>query len=444
MSRPKPQTDLEWRRQTARDLALVKRRGRGGDLGVTGAMRPALLDQGYRGPGPATVWLFDGGGQLGPLDWMRPYVPNGSRQVWLMRVGGEWKISGQDDGDRAPITYGAGWRTYNDSAGDRAWAPGTSHRLPSGIVLVSGLLRKTTAVTNGEVIGTLVPGHRPDREMLFGINNGDLSKYISIHPSGEIRAGENFAASLVNFDGNVAFPAAGVATWTPIDPAGTAGSDHTFQNGWVDYVSGGGNYGRASYWKDPYGFVWLAGMVKGGATADNTAFFSLPTTHRGGRTHHMSTAANAALGVVGAAADRPGLDYKAGSAGNNWVSLSGVTIVTQEALDNNPWKAMTLLNGWQSFPVSPTTYLTPSALRRGDGMVVTHGMLQLGTLSARAFYLPEECTPPRSMLMQNVSNAARGRVDIGGYNDFVKTPQSFIPQQGSNGWFSIDGLKIMV
>lgn len=456
MTFPPIRKDFEGLLTDTRDrLTIVERRLRGvGFIGDTAQVK-AQLDPIYRGPGPAKVDFGDGAGLVGPYSWQTPYVPSGSRTVTVaFRRDASGALTpiiiGQDDGNKLPITLATGWGTYNDATSDNKWAaPTVSQRLSSGIVVLSGLIRNNGSYAAGSLIAQLPPGHRPDSAMVFGINSNDFAKYLTIHPNGDISFGEGpITTSWISLDG-IAFPAAGVATWTPFDPQGTAGSDHTLANGWTNFISGGGSYGLASYWKDPYGFVWLSGMLKGGATADNTIMANLPTSHTAYKTHHIATASAVAgnttsfFGVIGHGITVPGVSYKAGSVGNVWVSLSGATLVTPDAWNNNPWQQMVLANGWLYYN-PPSDYPSVSTLRRGDGLGVLHGMMRAGTIAARAMFIPAVAIPPRRLLMQTVSNAARGRIDIHGYESDGGERGAFIPQQGGNPWFSTDSIKYMV
>ncbi|MBX3309715.1 MAG: hypothetical protein KF739_04680 [Cryobacterium sp.] len=401
----------------------------------------ALLDGTYRGPGPAVVYRFDTPGQIGPLEWDTPYVPNGSRVVTLRPVGSSWRIVGQDDMGQQVLPLTNGWGTYNDISVSWQWETARVTKLTSGIVVLSGMIQKKGSITNGELIGTLPVGMRPDYANIFGVNNSDNSKYVTIGSNGEIRAGEAMiAGGYISLDG-IAFPAAGVANWTFVDPAGTAGSDHTFQNGWRDYLTGGGSYGRTRYWKDPYGFIWTAGMITGGTWTHNTQLFTWGAL-RSWKTHHIATSATAALGVIGVSKDDTGPRTRNGSVGSVWFSCSGPAFVTQEARNNNLWwDYPSKANGWVSFSYIDEYSNQFSECRRADGLTILYGMLASGTIGGGMGYTQAENVPRKAKLFHVVSADARGRLDIGGQYGDPKGPGLVTPQQGSNAWFAADSIK---
>lgn len=410
------------------------------NLTVTG-----VLEATYRGPGPAKVKLSGATTFTGPYKWLRPYVPSGSRTVTMRRDGGSatWLIESQDAGGKAAIVLASNWNTYNNLAASYQWSPPVAQLLSSGIVVLSGLVRVVSGVpANGSVVGTLPSGMWPDYDLVIGVNNSDTPKYITITAAGQINVGEGFVSGgYISLDG-VAFPAKGIAQWTFADPEGTAGSDHTFANSWIDYVAGGGAYGRCRYWKDPYGFVWFGGMAKGGTTTDNTIIMNLPTTHRAHKRHHIATASYGAMGVLGGQ-PTTGIDYKIGTTSNSWVSLAGATLVTTDAFTKNPWRIWpAFANAWAVY--DPSADQVFSDLRREDGLGMFAGLLSAGAVGSRIGYLQDENIPDRDILIQSVSNTTRARVDIGGRINTDKLMGSLFPQQGSNTWFSFDNIKYMV
>lgn len=403
----------------------------------------AQLDPYYRGPGPARVLIPGDTALSGPFKWTVPYVPGGAREVNLRRdpASNSWVITGQGDGNKHALVLASSWKRYNDIAVVHEWAPPRVQKLSSGIVVLSGMIRVDTNAPNGMVITTLPADMRPDHDLIVGTNNSDVARYINISAgTGNVTVGESFSvSSYVTLDG-IAFPAAGVAKWTYVSP-NSPSTDHNFQNNWRDYNVT--QFGRARFWKDPYGFVWFGGVVMGGTTTDNDAIFQLPLTHRAYKNQHMATSSYGSMGVVGARPNGIGLDIKAGNTSNGWVSLANVTLVTADAYNNNPWRTWpNMANGWVNF--DPTGYQNAGELRRGDGLGFLHGMLRAGTMGTRAAYVHAESVPEMDLIIAAVSTAARGRLDMGGRINSSKILGSIQPVQGSNQWFSLDSIKYMV
>jgi hypothetical protein len=97
-----------------------------------------------------------------------------------------------------------------------------------------------------------------------------------------------------------------------------------FQNGWVNF---GSPWGNASYQIDCNGRVFLSGLIKNGAV-DTTAF-TLPNGFRPLQTVLASTISVNALGRVNIFTD--GTVVPASPSTNGWVSLDGISFVSQGA-----------------------------------------------------------------------------------------------------------------
>lgn len=401
--------------------------------------RPALLPENYRGNGSATIAFQDTEGGTALADFRQPYLPWGSRMVYAQKTAIGWDIINQSGkhthGARALLPLSGGWYSYAERVNDQQWPFGSYTKLISGIVVLSGLIYPGT-ITTGTVIGQLPVGFRPDSKMIFPINNGDNPRAISINADGTIVAQSGWVNNYISLDG-IAFPAAGVATWTNV---GAAGSGSAFANSWVD--GGDAAEGPARYWKDPYGFVWFAGSVKNGSTAaDNTNIFTLPSTHRANLEQHIIANSQDNYGAVGAK-PTDGINWKTNTSGAT-VSLAGVTLTTSEAISNNPWRNVRFFsNGFvhhgASFPV-------PAELRREDGLTMLKGLISGGTFGTPVWALEPENTPLKNALLHTVSNLARGRADVRGRDNPSSTPgdrASITAQQGS-GWFSYDSLKYL-
>ena len=77
------------------------------------------------------------------------------------------------------------------------------------------------------------------------------------------------------------------ATFVNIGDPGVPG----FENSWVNF---GGGESTAGYWRDPFGFVTLKGVIKSGTI--NTTCFTLPPGYRPLEKQLVATISNAAIG----------------------------------------------------------------------------------------------------------------------------------------------------
>lgn len=390
----------------------------------------AMLDPNYDGPGPAkVVWPGFTAPTAEAYEWMSPYIPWGNRSVEMVRVNGTWAILGHSGHDLhgGPVSIvlnTAKVVVYNENRRDWVWRELVAgRRLTSGIVVLSGMLDGVASIAAGDLIGTLAPGLRPDVTMTFPVEVGDQPRAIDINPDGTIRARSGWPANTyVSLEG-IAYPAAGVATWTAF----------AFQNSWVAQTTA--TWGTPGYWKDPFGTVWCRGMVRAGTTNENIPMLTLPSGVRPGWYTHQRVSNQDNFGFV--SVDPAGsIQYKAGSAGNDGLSLAAVNFPTPDAYTSSLWTDLRLMGSWSRYG---TAYPAPRITRRTDGLVMTEGLLG-GSAVASIFKLPPEMRIPKRGLIAGVGSAARARFDYG--NDATKT-DDFGVAQGSNGdsWYSLDGLR---
>lgn len=408
----------------------------------------ALLDPTYKGPGPARVSFLPGGSLSTEYYQMEGnWRPWDNRVVNMKRRNGTWVITGPsgEEGyggkrDIYPFLMN-GWTPYTLAVVDtpQRWAWPRMQKLVSGIVVLSGLIGYGTA-TPGTVIFVLPPEYRPDVRLLFPINNGDTPKGIEIRTNGEVVVrGSWVSGTYISLDG-IAFPAAGVATWTEI---GSAGSGSAFANSWTAYDPA--NWGAPAFWKDPYGFVWFHGLIGGGSTAsDNLLMFSLPTTHHPTKQTHTKAVAQDAFAYVSAIPGAGnGIHWKNGSAGNAWLSLSG-TIVASSQADTLDWLTLNLSNGWTTYN---STFPTQQVVRRPDGLAASRGLMKGGTAPAiKISSIPQWMLPEPGIILYGVGSSAFNRQDIIGSRviEDATAPGQFRVMTGSISWNSWDGHVWMV
>lgn len=404
------------------------------NLTITG-----LLEATYRG-GKAKVKVA---GVLSSeaFGWASPYDPVKSRQVRLMKIGASWLIMGQveDDDLRLEVNSAAGISTHSEVNTIMVFAREPRViKLPSGLVMLSGLLRSSGALAGGTVIATLPVGFRPDVRLVFNVEFADTAKAITILPNGDIDVrGSGFTSgNYISIDG-IAFWEASVPTWTNIGSGGSS-----FASGFGSNPAWEGVYGVPAYWKDPYGFVWFRGLLRNQAaqSVDNTVAINMPATHRFHRQAHLRTAGDDGFSFLGA---RPtsGVDWKIGAPGSNgsWHTLSPIILITQEAKDNNPWKPVSWWNNsWANYSVPQ--FPAGGYLLREDGLRISEGLIGSGTIGARPFVLHEtEMWPATGLkIISTVSAQLRARIDIYGTEAANIDMGAFYASQGSNSWFSLD------
>ena len=93
-----------------------------------------------------------------------------------------------------------------------------------------------------------------------------------------------------------------------------------FENGWVNYDSG---WPPAAYWKDPFGFVHLRGLVKNGTLG--VPMFTLPPGYRPAFSSHQIVASNSSWGMCHVLSSGV-IQFSVGS--NTWVDLASIRFRT--------------------------------------------------------------------------------------------------------------------
>ncbi|QIG57835.1 hypothetical protein SEA_PAULODIABOLI_101 [Microbacterium phage PauloDiaboli] len=410
-----------------------------------------LLDPAYIGPGPARVsFLPDGTLSDDPYEWRGDFYPWGNRVVNMIRIDGRWFIDGHTSqsmdaltgigrGGIVKLDLLNGWQNYSQYTGSFQYAEAQAQRLHSGIVVLSGLIGNGT-ITSGTVIATLPPSMRPDTDLLLPTLNGNNYRSLTISANGDIVVRGGWIASFITLDG-IAFPAQGTATWTEI---GAAGSGSSYANGWTNYDTNP-IWGKAAYWKDPYGLVWFRGLIDNGTRGtDDTTMVNLPATHRAHMQQHNNVVASDTFGFVGTRTTG-GIDWKAGT-GGGWHSLASLRIITSDALTASPWWTPVYSGGWLDYNVAQFTSL--GLTRRPDGLGLSKGLAKSGSLGAgtRLTTAPRHMLPAMTWLTPRVSGQVAARMDMYGHKGLSTgtLPGQISPNFGAASWFSLDGMVWMI
>lgn len=312
-----------------------------------------------------------------------------------------------------------GWTSYNEhTINDEFCAP--AYTKIGGIVSLQGLLQAGTTYSANTVIANLPVGYRPDTNMIFTCMEAGTAKNVRVFSNGDVVLGAGFAGSWVSLD-NVVFPAAGTATWTNIT---------TFENSWTDY--GDAAYGTARYWKDSYGVVWFAGLVRPGSWG-GVRVFTLPTDHQSDKIQHHLVANAEGVCVTRIRNDIGGVDIYGGS--GTWVSLAGLVGYTASSRTLLSWKYPRTQNGanWG------TSYPNVGYAQRPDGLVHMQG-LHNPTNGTKVFLLPRSAAKEQKQLRAQVGNDVYCRLDIIGMNNQTAADCNTPAWTSGSGWRSFDGI----
>lgn len=403
--------------------------------------KTGILEATYRS-GKARVKI-DGVLSSQAYSWLNRYDPFGSREVGLMRTASGWVITGQKEDGSARLTYGSNWSSYSDNAG--GWFGGAkAFKLPSGIVVLKGMLLSASAPADGTLIAQLPNGFAPDSNTLFSVEIGEGARVVRIMTTGEILVyGGGWPNSWLSLDG-IAFPAAGVASWINVGSSGSSwGANFQREPTWAI------QYGEPGFWKDPYGFVWYRGLVqlKNAVSVDNTQLINLPTDYRSSVQEHIRTSGNNTYAGIGSLSES-GLVWKPNSPGaaGNWMSLGGVITKTADAYTLNPWiqKAPKMDNGWGPYSGSLTQ---PRYLLREDGLRVLSGMVGgggTGNSIIWRFHEKEMIAEDGPMTIPIMAVNARARLTINpAWLDSDANHGAMYINSVPNGWISLDNRVYM-
>lgn len=420
-----------------------------------GQSKVGYLEKTYRIGGPARVHVESLDAPLSDyLNWRVGYEPDRGRVVSLEWNGSAWEIAGQPEmaadgsGFWALTLDPAKWANYNAWTLDTQWNERIgATRLPTGLVVLSGLIRALVNLPANDVLTVLPPAFRPEYEVIASVMRSDLFYPISIKPNGEVsfRTGTTVSAgNYINLDGVVFWSADSDATghWIDIGTGGTSWASGFGSTG----AGNDANFGVPAVYQDRYGFVWGRGLarVNTAQSAGDNPMINLPVAMRAHKQQHYRAIANDVHALLGSRPGAGGIDWKPPTGGSvgSWINLSGFGICTPTALSGNPWQdAWQYVNGWNSY--NEAQFPRMGWLRRGDGLMMMKGLIAAGGISS-AFtnmggYL--EYTPrARTLILQTVSAEQYARINVRG-DRYVggSTPRDILPGQNvSNSWVAFD------
>lgn len=284
-----------------------------------------------------------------------------------------------------------------------------------GVVMLKGMVKKSSDVVSGEVIAILPPGKRPTGRLLFQSTSAGVAGRIDVYASGEIRAiyGDKDWMSL---DGITFIPAGGYGQTLL-----------TLMNGWTQYDTV--NYAPGAFATDSLGRVHVQGLVRPGTNTDNTQIASNMTA-RPSKYMHIPGRANP-RGAVG-------IDPVKGvvSKGSASDHLALQTMYYPSSFVG--WSSFTLLNGWVSLD-GGTSFTTPGYAKGDDNIVRMKGLIRDGNTAAGTVVgtLPAGYRPATRTLLPAICNPnVECRIDI--------LPTGSIELYSSNaGWTSLDHVTFL-
>lgn len=384
-------------------------------------------------------------GEVISANWITPYIPTKSRRVRIIPVVGiyglEFHIVGQEEDKRyfSPnLTY---FREFSDHKQRLSYSSRIrADLLPSGLVVVSGMLNTVQAVPAGTVLATLEQGVRPSVDMLFLANSNDTHNSLTVKSNGQIVVNNAMANNSWISLNKIVFWAAGYGNWVNITPA------TGFRADTVQYPT----YGAPQYYVDDHEFVWFRGIIEPSATipAGDNLVFSLPEDARSFVRQHQAACNFAGFAPV-ELSNTTGMILKpplstSTAQGFSFASCFGIN---QNAFDFNKAVLYTpydMISPW----VRHTASLPPwSYGMREDGLRFLSGMVRGGTGTASplgVFHEPEYAPEEGRLAFWGTGNHAFNRIDVlGSKPDFELDGRysSVLSQTIANSshWLSLDG-----
>ena len=312
----------------------------------------------------------------------------------------------------APLVMNNGWGDYGGGYSGAAYT-----RTKSGLVMLKGLISKSSTAPSNEFLGTLPPDYRPiGGTLIFGVTTSTItSGRVDVRTSGDvvIHTGDNGWISLEP----VRFLASN---------SGYARTSPTIVAPWVNYNNG---YAPVSYAQDSSGRVSIQGLVRGGVVSDGAVITNLPAAVAPSQYHHLA----------------------AQSAGSGFSSLgiSTTTVVSKGVGTNGhysinagyipqgsyAWSNITLQNSWVVYP----GFTTPQYIKMNDGVVHLKGLIRSGTLTngTNLTVLPVGFRPLERKIFAVPAANTHCRVDV--------VPDGTVVILGctSNAWLSLDSVNFI-
>jgi hypothetical protein len=272
------------------------------------------------------------------------------------------------------ITYLNGFGDYQN--GTSPYSKIGYTKTSQGVVMLKGLVEKSSAVTSGDVIGVLPPNSRPTDILIFQTStNANVASRVDIYPNGEIRVNVG-DAGWISLEG---------ITFIPSDTS-LARSTLTPTNGWVNY---GGSFPDASYVRDGLGRVHTQGLIRYGNIADGTQLITGMQSNAFTPEYlHLPARSTTSSGI--------GIDPSSGIVAkgvgtNGYISLQSMYYSSGSAT----WTNLALQNSWIAYG----GFSSPQYTKGSDNIVRLKGLIKggstaYGTVVANlpAGYRPKERT----------------------------------------------------
>ncbi|MFZ2836680.1 MAG: hypothetical protein WAZ21_05185 [Candidatus Saccharimonadales bacterium] len=286
------------------------------------------------------------------------------------------------------ITYLNGYSDYLGS-----YSPIGYTKTSAGVVMLKGLVKKSSPVVAGEVIGVLPPEYRPNGILIFETSTSPtVPSRVDIYPNGEIRV-QTGDESWLSLEGINFIPSSTSYTRTTLTPV----------NSWANY---GGSFSTATAVTDSLGRVHVQGLIRNGVMTNGTQMVTglpaLPAKY-----HHVVARNNGTFGFIG-------IDQTAGIVAKGVGSNGYHSINTMYyPASYGGWINLGLQNSWVGYD-GGAFFATPQYTKSSDNIVRLKGIIKNGNTAAGTVVanLPAGYRPKDRILSTSVCADAYCRVDI--------------------------------
>ncbi|MNH49901.1 hypothetical protein D3C73_14940 [compost metagenome] len=290
----------------------------------------------------------------------------------------------------ASPTYLNGYSDYGNS-----YSPFGYTKTSTGVVLLKGMVQKSSPVVAGDVIGVLPDGYRPNGTLIFETStNSNVPSRVDVASNGEIRV-QSGNASWLSLEGISFIPEGTSYSRTALTPV----------NSWTNY---GGSFPAASYVQDSIGRVHVQGLIRNGVMTNGTQMVTglpaLPSKYQ-----HVVARNNGAFGFIGI--DQTTGIVAKGIGNNGYHSIN--TMYYPGSVTPSGWQTPALQNGWVTYD-GGAFFATPQYIKGSDNIVRMKGIIKSGNTAngTVVLNLPAGYRPKERVLSTSVCADAYCRVDI--------------------------------
>ena len=257
----------------------------------------------------------------------------------------------------------------------------TYHKTTDGIVTISGLVKSQEY----GLIAQLPEGYRPNKQLVFNVNNNYSSCRVDVLTDGRIM--------WINGDkchgyGNISL--SGINFYVGEDDITVP-----LENNWVAY---GDVYGTPTYVKTSDNIVVVSGVVKDGIWG---LIGQLPAGYRPTKRLVFNLNNNTSSCRVDVLTDGR-IMWITGGRHHGWISLSGIIF----SLDTG--ENITLSNYWRTYG---NEYGNPTFKKTEDGLVNISGLIVGGKPGVLA-QLPSWCCPTKRLVFNMRNSSGTSRIDV--------------------------------